>query len=81
MIAFANRETRLLCYAAVLAAACTDQPVGVAPHAGPQRVTPYIPHTRTYYVAAEDTNWNYAPLGSDPVYGRALPARWVPRKL
>jgi len=76
MIAFANRETRLLCYAAVLAAACTDQPVGVAPHAGPQRVTPYIPHTRTYYVAAEDTNWNYAPLGSDPVYGRSLPEPW-----
>src|SRR2546421_2726720 len=76
MIAFANRETRLLFYAAVMVGACTDHPSGPASLSHPQRVTRYIPHVRTYYVAAEDTTWNYAPLGSDPVYGRALPAPW-----
>jgi FtsP/CotA-like multicopper oxidase with cupredoxin domain len=36
----------------------------------------YQPRTRTYYVAAEAVNWNYAPLGTDPVFGQALPDPW-----
>jgi FtsP/CotA-like multicopper oxidase with cupredoxin domain len=36
----------------------------------------YQPRTRVYYVAAEDVDWNYAPLGRDPVMGRPLPAPW-----
>ena len=36
----------------------------------------YVPRTRVYYVAAQDTAWNYAPLGKDPVMGRSLPAPW-----
>ena len=76
MIAFARRAARLPYFAAALAAACTDHPSGPAPLSNPQRATPYIPHTRIYYLAAEDTSWNYAPLGRDPVYDRALPAPW-----
>jgi hypothetical protein len=30
----------------------------------------YVPRTRVYYMAAEDIDWNYAPLGVDPVMGR-----------
>lgn len=36
----------------------------------------YQPRTRSYYVAAEEVNWNYAPLDSDPVFGRPLPEPW-----
>lgn len=36
----------------------------------------YIPRTRVYYVLAEDVEWNYAPLGTDPVMGTRLPAPW-----
>ena len=76
MIAFATRETWLRFGAALLVAACTDHPSGPGPLASPQRVSPYIPHTRVYYIAAEDTSWNYAPLGRDPVYHQPLPAPW-----
>jgi FtsP/CotA-like multicopper oxidase with cupredoxin domain len=31
---------------------------------------------RTYYVAAENVDWNYAPLGRDPIFDRALPEPW-----
>ena len=36
----------------------------------------YVPRTRVYYMAAEDIDWNYAPLGVDPVMGRPLPTPW-----
>jgi FtsP/CotA-like multicopper oxidase with cupredoxin domain len=34
---------------------------------------------RTYYIAAEDVSWNYAPRGSDPVFSRSLPYPWGER--
>jgi len=36
----------------------------------------YVPRTRVYYLLAEDVEWNYAPLGTDPVMGQPLPAPW-----
>jgi FtsP/CotA-like multicopper oxidase with cupredoxin domain len=36
----------------------------------------YQPHTRTYYVAAENVDWNYAPGGRELVSGQAVPAPW-----
>jgi FtsP/CotA-like multicopper oxidase with cupredoxin domain len=39
----------------------------------------YVPRTRVYYIAAEDTAWNYAPLGTDPVRGQPLPQPWGTR--
>src|SRR5207237_789425 len=43
MIAFAKRETRVLFGAAVLAAACADQPAGLAPPPIPQHAVAYDP--------------------------------------
>ena len=34
------------------------------------------PQTRTYYVAAEPVDWNYAPDGYDPVFAQAPPSPW-----
>jgi hypothetical protein len=34
------------------------------------------PPTRTYYIAAENTNWNYAPTGKDQMTGKPVPAPW-----
>lgn len=34
----------------------------------------YTAQTRTYYVAAEPVDWDYAPLGTDPVAGEDIPA-------
>jgi hypothetical protein len=34
----------------------------------------YAPRTRTYYVAAENTSWNYAPTGKDQMTGKPVPA-------
>src|SRR2546429_7985318 len=76
MLGFARRAARLLFGAAVLVVACTDQRRGLRSLSDPQRVSPYTPPPRIYYLAAEDTNWNYAPLGRDPVYDRSLPAPW-----
>jgi FtsP/CotA-like multicopper oxidase with cupredoxin domain len=36
----------------------------------------YKGQTRTYYVAAEPVDWNYAPDGSDPVFGGPVPSPW-----
>jgi FtsP/CotA-like multicopper oxidase with cupredoxin domain len=36
----------------------------------------YVPSTRWYYVAAEDVDWDYAPLGTDPVMAQPLPEPW-----
>src|SRR2546429_1318838 len=80
MLGFARRAARLLFGAAVLVVACTDQRRGLRSLSDPQRVSPYTPPPRIYYLAAEDTNWNYAPLGRDPVYDRSLPAPWGDRK-
>lgn len=33
--------------------------------------------TRTYYIAAEDVTWDYAPSGRDLLGGRAIPAPWA----
>ena len=46
----------------------------VARGAGPARTI--HAHHGIYYVAAEDVDWNYAPLDSDPVFGRPLPEPW-----
>lgn len=32
--------------------------------------------TRTYYIAAEDVPWDYAPSGMDLLHGRAIPSPW-----
>ena len=31
---------------------------------------------RTYYIAAENTSWNYAPTGKDQMTGKPVPAPW-----
>jgi hypothetical protein len=36
----------------------------------------YTPRTRTYYIAAENTTWNYAPTGKDQMTGKPVPAPW-----
>ena len=36
----------------------------------------YIPTTRTYYIAAENVVWDYAPAGKDPFTGTPLPHPW-----
>lgn len=33
----------------------------------------YVPQTRTYFLAAEHVEWNYAPLGMDPVFNQPIP--------
>ncbi len=34
----------------------------------------YVPQTRNYFAAAEHVQWNYAPLGRDPVFDQDIPA-------
>lgn len=34
------------------------------------------PPTRSYYIAAENTTWNYAPTGKDQMTGKAVPEPW-----
>ena len=36
----------------------------------------YQPRTRIYHIAAQPETWNYAPLGTDPVFGRDIPSPW-----
>ena len=36
----------------------------------------YTSRTRTYYIAAENTTWNYAPTGKDQMTGKPVPAPW-----
>lgn len=36
----------------------------------------YQPQTRTYYIAAEDVEWDYAPGGKDPYTGIDIPKKW-----
>lgn len=36
----------------------------------------YVPQTRTYYIAAENVIWDYAPAGKDPVTDQPLPSPW-----
>jgi hypothetical protein len=36
----------------------------------------YTPRTTTYYIAAEDTSWNYAPTGKDQMTGKPVPEPW-----
>ena len=36
----------------------------------------FTPPTRTYYIAAENTTWNYAPTGKDQMTGKPVPAPW-----
>src|ERR1043166_2826043 len=71
----ALRQLSAICLAAVVAA-CTDSPSGLVRSQHSPRQGPYKPRTRVYYVAAENGHWNYAPLGTDPVFGRALPEPW-----
>jgi len=70
------RRLLMLCLTGVLVARCTDSPAGTARDTEVGRAARYFPHTRTYYVAAEDVSWDYAPLGTDPVFGRPLPEPW-----
>ena len=42
-----------------------------------QKITgSYQPRTRTYYIAAEDVVWDYAPDRKDPYTGIAIPKKW-----
>ena len=34
------------------------------------------PRPRTYYIAAENTSWNYAATGKDQMTGKPVPAPW-----
>jgi len=36
----------------------------------------YTSLTRTYYIAAENTSWNYAPTGKDQMTGKPVPEPW-----
>jgi FtsP/CotA-like multicopper oxidase with cupredoxin domain len=70
-----------LAVTAIGAGACADwsvSPGAVALRACPQVAVPAPagPRTRIYYLAAEDVNWDYAPLRTDPVFGRPLPTPW-----
>jgi FtsP/CotA-like multicopper oxidase with cupredoxin domain len=76
MCPFTKYRTTLLCVTVLIGAACRDDASGPGSAPALQRTTPYVARTRIYYVAAEDTMWNYAPLGTDPVFARALPAPW-----
>ena len=66
--------------AAVGAAACAEWSLGPPPVTlltCPAVAAPAsAPNTRVYYLAAEDVNWDYAPLGRDPVFGQPLPPPW-----
>lgn len=39
-------------------------------------VSEYVPQTRTYYIAAENVIWDYAPAGKDPFTNAPLPDPW-----
>lgn len=43
--------------------------------AGVKRLT-YRPQTRTYYIAAENVDWDFAPGGKDLATGRPIPAKY-----
>ncbi len=36
----------------------------------------YVPQTRTYYIAAENVTWDYAPAGKDPFTKQPIPSPW-----
>lgn len=36
----------------------------------------YTPRTRTYYIAAEEVEWDYAPSGKDLIKNKAVPHPW-----
>jgi FtsP/CotA-like multicopper oxidase with cupredoxin domain len=36
----------------------------------------YVPQTRTYYIAAENVIWDYAPAGKDPLTNDPIPSPW-----
>jgi len=61
---------------ALAGAGCRDTSGGSVSPVEQGRPARYTPTTRIYYVAAEDVDWNYAPLDSDPVFGRPLPEPW-----
>jgi FtsP/CotA-like multicopper oxidase with cupredoxin domain len=43
-----------------------------------QKITgSYQPRTRTYYIAAEDVVWDYAPDAKDPYTGTNVPIQWA----
>jgi FtsP/CotA-like multicopper oxidase with cupredoxin domain len=46
-----------------------EQKISPQPSPSPAR-------TRTYYIAAENTDWNYAPTGKDQMTGKPVPAPW-----
>ena len=58
----------------LLATAC-DNPANIA-EPNFQSAAGYAPRTRTYYVAAEEVNWDYAPSGMDLAFGQPLPDPW-----
>ena len=61
---------------ALAGAGCRDTSGGPVSPVEQGRPARYTPTTRIYYVAAEDVDWNDAPLDSDPVFGRPLPEPW-----
>lgn len=40
---------------------------------GNSQQSSYVPQTRQYFIAAEHVEWNYAPLGRDPVFEQPIP--------
>src|SRR5881392_1832809 len=71
-----SRKTVLLILTALAGAECGDPPSGLSPFTAPSGTASYQPRTRRYYIAAEEVQWNYAPLDSDPVFARSLPEPW-----
>jgi len=66
----------MLSLAAAVAVECSEAPSELAPPMELPSAGRVLPQTRYYYIAAEDVNWNFAPLDSDPVFGRPLPEPW-----
>lgn len=61
----------------LLAAAVSDcRDSGPAALESTPDLAQYAPHRRIYYVAAQNVDWDYAPLGTDASFGQPLPSPW-----
>jgi FtsP/CotA-like multicopper oxidase with cupredoxin domain len=49
---------------------------GAAAMGGALKALAYRPQTRTYYIAAEKVDWDYAPQKKDPMTGVGIPSPW-----
>jgi hypothetical protein len=72
---FGSKELGVFCVALGLCATgCSEGDEAVVACAAGASAT--AGQTRRYFVAAEPVDWNYAPLGTDPVTGKPLPEPW-----